>query len=84
MEYLNNGILCNISVSIFSTKDTNCGVVSPFRWFGLIRSDVEMYEKSITSSQETTVGPSHWANARPFFLASSRSSCLYSQRMGER
>lgn len=29
-----------------------------------------------TSSQETTVGPSHWANARPRFLASSRSSCL--------
>lgn len=26
------------------------------------------------------MGPSHWANARPRFLASSRSSCLWRQR----
>lgn len=26
------------------------------------------------------MGPSHWANAKPLFLASSRSSCLYEQR----
>lgn len=32
--------------------------------------------RSSTSSQETTVGPSHWANGRPFLRASSKSSCL--------
>lgn len=37
-----------------------------------------------TSSQETTVGPSHWANARPRFLASSRSSCLRRHRENNR
>lgn len=29
-----------------------------------------------TSSQATTVGPSHWAKGKPFLLASSNSSCL--------
>lgn len=29
-----------------------------------------------TSSQATTVGPSHWAKGKPFLLASSSSSCL--------
>lgn len=31
---------------------------------------------SLTSSQATTVGPSHWAKGKPFLLASSSSSCL--------
>lgn len=31
---------------------------------------------SLTSSQATTVGPSHWAKGKPFLLASSNSSCL--------
>ena len=30
----------------------------------------------LTSSQATTVGPSHWAKGKPFLLASSSSSCL--------
>lgn len=30
----------------------------------------------LTSSQETTVGPSQWAKGNPFLRASSRSSCL--------
>lgn len=32
--------------------------------------------RGLTSSQATTVGPSHWAKGNPFLLASSSSSCL--------
>lgn len=36
-----------------------------------------------TSSQATTVGPSHWAKGKPFLLASSNSSCLRGRDRGQ-
>lgn len=41
-----------------------------------MKLNLHQSKRSLTSSQATTVGPSHWAKGKPFLLASSNSSCL--------
>lgn len=53
-------------------------------FFYHFKLNLNQSKRSLTSSQATTVGPSHWAKGKPFLLASSNSSCLRGRRQKRR